>query len=160
MPDSKQISRIGVHNPLVLEGTGYYYHNLTTIRTNRKNKKEVKEKIRTDLARWLKNPHFDKMRDGPLDIAIVARVSARRMRYQDVDNIAKVVLDALKEDKGDSRFLFRNDNQVIRLMIYKLGSEELSGHNTDSLTVSFRVHDFNKQMVLINPPIIEYRQSD
>ena len=108
-------------------------------------------KIRTDLARWLTNPQFNNMRNGLLDIAIVAGVSANRMESQDVDNIAKVVLDGLEKEKGDSRFLFYDDNQIIRLLIYKQRREELSGYNTDSLTISFRVHDSNKQMILVNP---------
>ncbi len=155
MTDSKRISRMGAHSPLVLEGSDNYYHNLTTIKTKNEYKKEVKEKIRADLARWLKNPHFDAMRGGLLDIAVVARVSDRNMRIQDVDNIAKVVLDALKEEKGDSRFLFHDDNQVIRLLIYKLRSEKLLQYNTDSLTISFRVHDSNRQMLLVNPSQIQ-----
>ena len=151
MPYSKQITRIGSNPVLVLEGTDCYYHNLTTIRTGKNYKKDVVERIRKDLARWLRNPRFDDMRNGLLDIAIVARVSANRMQSQDVDNIAKVVLDALKEEKGDLRFLFHNDNQVVRLLIYKKRSKEQSGYNTDSLTISFRVYDSNKQMILVNP---------
>ena len=117
-------------------------------------------KIRTDLARWLTNPQFNNMRNGLLDIAIVAGVSANRMESQDVDNIAKVVLDALKEEKGDSRFLFYDDHQVVRLLIYKQRSEELSGYNTDSLTISFRVHDPDGQLILVNPSYIQMVRVD
>ena len=147
----RRISRVAAHSPLVLEGYENYYHNLTTIKTSSKYKKEIKEKIRTDLKGWLNNPTLYAMQKSYLDIAIVARVNARNIHSQDVDNIAKMALDALKEEKGDSRFLFHDDNQIIRLLLYKLKSENLPGHNTDSITISFRIHDSSKQMLLIDP---------
>ena len=158
MTHNKRISRTAAQSLLVLEGSDNYYHNLTTIKTSNIYKRQIKEKIRIDLANWLKNPHFDTMRHGLLDIAAVATVNDRNMLIQDVDNIAKVVLDGLKEEKGDSRFLFHDDNQVTRLLIYKLRSKKVPGYNTDSLTISFRAHDSNKQMILINPSQIQILQ--
>ena len=48
---------------------------------------------------------------------------------------------ALKEKAGDPCFLFRDDSQIARLLVWKIEREEQPGWNTDSLTISFRVHD-------------------
>ena len=154
MTQLKRVSRIAASPLLVLDGSENYYHNLTTIKTSSKNKREMKEKIRTDLKNWLNNPTLYSMQNQSLDIAIVVRVNSIKVDRQDVDNVAKVVLDALKKKEGDSRFLFHDDNQVIRLLVYKLKSEDVTGHITDSLTVSFRVHDPDKQMLLIDPSVL------
>ncbi len=151
---SKETDRAGANPPLFLEGTNYIFHDLITIKTRDEYKRDVVEKLRKNLAIWMKNPQFNKTRNELLDIAIVARVHENRMKDQDVDNIAKVVLDALQESKGDSRFLFYNDNQVIRLLIYKQQSKNLPSYNTDGLTVSFRIHDPEKQMVLVTTDVM------
>jgi Holliday junction resolvase RusA-like endonuclease len=102
----------------------------------------------------MKNPHFESVRTSPLDLAIVARVNPDRMRKQDIDNIAKVVIDALKKTDGDPRFLFQDDCQIVRLLVWKFQEEEYAGYNADSLTISFRVHDDRKQMVLVEPGVM------
>lgn len=161
MKNYKQISRMAVNSPLVLEGNNIYsYHNLTTLKTSSAYKKQTKERIRRDLKRWFKNPSFDTIRHRFLDIAVVATVNSRNFLKQDVDNIAKVVLDALKAEKNDDRFLFYDDCQVMRLLIYKLKSKKIPDQNTDSLTISVRLYDPNKQMMLINPPNIKFLSLD
>ncbi len=64
---------------------------------------------------------------------------------------AKVVLDALKKsDKDPSKpYLFKDDSQVVRLLIYKLETKEVSGYETNSLIISFREHNPNEQMILV-----------
>jgi len=151
MSKSEEVARMGSNPPLVLEGASYVFHDLITIKSDSEYKREIVEKVRTNLALWMRNPHFNEIGSAVLDIALVVRVNANRMKIQDVDNIAKVVLDALKKDDGDSRFLFHDDKQIVRLLIYKEQSQALPGYNTDSLTISFRVHDSKKQMILVNP---------
>lgn len=148
------IGRMGSKPHLVLEDSDGFFDDLVTIKTKGRYKKEITDKIKTNLASWMQNPNFKDIRSEFLDLAIVARITPRRMRGQDVDNIAEVVLDALKEKEGDSRFLFHDDFQIARLLIWKIQREEQPGYNTDSLSISFRVHDDKKQMVLIRPETI------
>ena len=102
----------------------------------------------------MSNPHFESVRTSPLDLAIIASVSPTRMKNQDIDNIAKIIIDSLKKTEGDPRFLFYDDCQVVRLLIWKIRKQEYPGYNTDSLTISFRVHDEGKQMTLVEPGIM------
>jgi len=125
--------------------------DLVTIITKNKNRKDVIATIRMNLESWMKNHHFEELREAELDLAIIACVSPGRMKNQDIDNISKVVLDALKKSEGDDRFLFYDDCQVIRLLVWKTQQEKLADYNTDTLTISFRIHDPNKQMILVQP---------
>jgi Holliday junction resolvase RusA-like endonuclease len=147
----KRISRVAADPLLVLEGFDNYCHTLVTIKTGSKYKKEMKEQIRTNLGYWLNNPTLKRIEQAELDFAIVVRVDNRNIHIQDVDNISKIVLDALKKEKGDSRFLFYDDKQIIRLLLYKTKSTNIPRYKTVSLTISFRLHNSNKQMVLIDP---------
>ena len=148
------IGRIGSGPFLVLEDNLGTSDDLITIRTKGEYRKETIEQIRRNVESWMKNPDFDSVRSLPLDLAIVARVSPSRMKKQDIDNIAKVVMDALKKSEGDPRFLFYDDHQVIRLLVWKLQETEYTGYNTDTLTISFRIHDDRKQMILVEPRVI------
>lgn len=98
------------------------------------------------------NKNFDRFRHESLDLAIVAKVDKQRMKRQDVDNIAKVVLDALRKNKEvDSKedvFLFYDDSQIARLLVWKIPREEDERYDTDGLVISFRIHDPHKQMLL------------
>jgi len=145
------IGRTGSKPFLVLEDSLGTFDDLVTIKTRGKRRREIIEQIRCNLASWMRNPSFESVRTSALDLAIVARVSPSRMKNQDIDNIAKVVIDALKKSDEDSRFLFYDDCQVVRLLVWKLQEEEYAGYNTDSLTISFRIHDDRKQMVLVEP---------
>ena len=148
------IGRTGSKPYLVLKDYRGSSDYLVTIKTGGRHKREITKVIKTNIASWMKNPEFEHIREKPLDLAIVARIDPMRMKTQDIDNIAKVVLDALKETEGDSRFLFHDDSQIVRLLIWKIQREECQGYITDSLTISFRIHDSEKQMVLIRPRII------
>ena len=148
------MGRIGSRPNLVLEANSGTFHDLVTIKTGGRYRCEIIEQIRRNLESWMKNPYFKDVRDSLLDLAIVARVSPDRMNNQDIDNIAKVVMDALKESDRDSRFLFHDDRQVVRILVWKLQREERAGYNTDSITISFRVHDDRRQMVLVEPSVM------
>jgi Holliday junction resolvase RusA-like endonuclease len=148
------IGRTGSKPFLVLEDSLGTFDDLVIAKTRGKRRREVIEQTRCNLESWMKNPHFENVRASPLDLAIVARVSPGRMKNQDIDNIAKVVIDALKKSDGDSRFLFYDDCQVVRLLVWKLQEKEYAEYNTDSLTVSFRIHDDRKQMTLIEAGIM------
>jgi len=136
---------------LVLENCYGSFDDLVTVKTGSNYKKEVTDIIKRNLEIWLANPEFDNVRSSLLDLAIIARISAQKMTRQDVDNISKVVLDALQKSGNDMRFLFYDDKQVIRLLVWKIQQEEDSEQNTDTLGISFRIHDPKKQMILEMP---------
>lgn len=148
------IGRTGSSPPLVLEDSEGSFYDLVTIKTGSKYKKEITDTVKTNLWSWMQNPNFKDIRGESLDLAIVASVNPSRMKTQDIDNIAKVVLDALKKRAGDSSFLFHDDYQIVRLLVWKIQSEKRPMYNTDSLSISFRVHDNKKQMILIEPQVI------
>ena len=127
------VSRTGSGPFPVLEDNQGSFADLVTVSTQNKNRKNVIATIRINLENWMKNRHFESIREAELDLAIVACVSTGRMRNQDIDNISKVVLDALKKSEGDDRFLFYDDHQVIRLLVWKIQQEELADYNTDTL---------------------------
>lgn len=146
--------RISSRPYLVLKNSDGSFDDLVTIKTGGRYKRAVMDVIKTNLGNWMQNPSFKDIRGKLLDLAIVARISARRMKSQDIDNLAKIVLDALKEKEGDPCFLFRDDSQIARLLVWKIEREEQPGWNTDSLTISFRVHDDKKQMALVESEVI------
>jgi len=148
------VARTGSSPPLVLEDSEGSFYDLVTIKTGSKYKREITDTVKTNLWSWMQNPNFKDIRGESLDLAIVASVNPSRMKTQDIDNIAKVVLDALKKRAGESSFLFHDDYQVVRLLIWKIQSEKRPMYNTDSLSISFRVHNNKKQMILIEPKVI------
>jgi len=145
------IGRKGSGPFLVLEDSLGTIGDLVTIKTRGNRRREIIEQIRCNITIWMRNPNFESVRTSALDLAIIACVTPNRMKNQDIDNIAKVVIDALKKSDEDPRFLFYDDSQVVRLLVWKLQEEEYAGYNTDSLTISFRIHDDRKQMVLVEP---------
>ena len=148
------VGRTGSSPPLLLEDSEGSFYDLVTIKTGSKYKKEITDVVKTNLWSWMQNPNFKDIRGEALDLAIVASVNPSRMKTQDIDNIAKVVLDALKKRAGDSSFLFYDDYQIVRLLIWKIQSEKRPMYNTDSISISFRVHNNKKQMILIEPEVI------
>lgn len=149
----RSVTRTGVGKTLVLEDGRGFYGDLVEIATGTKKRKETINTLRGDLAEWMKNAHFNPIRGKMLDIGIVAYVNKQRMNMQDVDNIAKVVLDSLKRprnEKNETRWLFDDDAQVMRLIIQKIQQETINGVKTDQAFISFREHDPEKQMILIS----------
>ncbi|WP_332247735.1 RusA family crossover junction endodeoxyribonuclease [Archaeoglobus veneficus] len=126
------------------------------IKTSNKTKKEIIKEIKTNLKSWMENPLFEEIRKAQLDVAIVAFVPKSRVKNQDVDNISKIVLDTLKKDKQDpsSPYLFVDDSQVVRLLVYKKPCEAIEGYETSTLIISFRKHDPSKQMILVEKTVI------
>ena len=148
------IGKTGINPPLFLQDNEGAFYDLVTIKTSSKYKREIMDTVKTNLWNWMQNPDFKDIRGELLDLAIVAAVNPSRMKTQDIDNIAKVVLDALKERVEDPRFLFHDDCQIVRLLVWKIQEERLPGYDTDSLAISFRVHNSRKQMILIEPKVI------
>jgi len=128
--------------------------NLGEIRTGSRYRKETINTIITDLGNWMGNNDFQPIRGQQLDLAIVIKLSPYRFNNQDADNIAKVICDALKKRRGDDRFLFNNDSQIIRLLIWKMQRVEDPLWETDSYDISFRTHDSSKSMELVQPEVI------
>lgn len=129
--------------------------DLIAIKTSKK--KDTEEKIRGGLEPWMNNKKFNLLRSKLLDLVIIVYVNKRRMEKQDVDNIAKVVLDALKKPKNkdsEKRWLFKDDSQVVRLLVYKIPQKRSKEGLTDEFVISFREHSLNKQMILIEQKII------
>lgn len=93
---------------------------------------------------------FDKIRDKPLDIALHLSVNKTRFERQDLDNIQKVVFDAIKKDKRhpERNYLVSDDSKIIRCLVYKTKRIEDKYVDTDELTISFREHNPEKQMIL------------
>lgn len=130
------------------------FENLGVIKTGNNYRKEMITTIKRDLANWMMNEDFDSIKAESIDLAIVAKVSRYRMKNQDADNIAKVICDALKQQKGDPRFLFDDDCQIVRALVWKIQRTEYEGYDTDSYSISFRKHDSKKPMELLQPEII------
>ena len=141
--------------PLVLE-YAYFSSDLITIHTSKKEK--TIEKIRSNLWAWFENEQVKKMRNEKVDVAICLFICNAKYKNQDVDNIAKIVLDAIsKRRKNDSGpYLLNNDNQVIRLLVYKQKSKdsELLQACTDQVNISIRKHNQKEQMILIQKKFI------
>ncbi len=68
--------------------------------------------------------------------------------------IAKVICDALKQQQHDTRFLFDDDCQIVRTLIWKMPRVESEEYDTDSYSISFRIHSSDKTMELIRPEAI------
>jgi Holliday junction resolvase RusA-like endonuclease len=137
---------------LILEDSLGANHDLITIKTSSKKKKEMEKEIKTNLSNWAENVsrNFPQLHDieTKLDIAIVVYRKGGYLGRQDLDNIAKIVLDALKG------VLFKDDSQVARLLLFKKEAKQLTGFKTDSAVISFRVHNPDKQMALVVRHII------
>jgi Holliday junction resolvase RusA-like endonuclease len=128
--------------------------SLGEIRTGSRYRKATINTIKTDLGNWMGNDDFQPIRGQRLDLAIVIKLSPYRFKKQDTDNIAKVICDALKQRGNDSRFLIYDDSQIIRLLIWKIQRVEDPLWETDSYDISFRAHDSNKPMELVQPEVI------
>lgn len=123
-------------------------HHLIVVKSSKK--KEVEKEIRTSLKSWMNNPEFENIKEKPIDLFIASFVNEQRNKRQDVDNIAKVVLDSIKKSKNlNEPYLINDDSQVIRLLIQKIRKIDFKGYETESLIISFREHDPNKQMILM-----------
>ncbi len=119
---------------------------------NKKNKKKNIEQIRAKLRNFFGEQKFEKFKekDAKLDLAIFIEVSSHRYKTQDIDNILKIVLDAIQRDKKDSswKYLCEKDSQIYRILAWKDIVEKVGDYNTASVTLSFRTHDPSRQMTM------------
>lgn len=150
----KKIGRTGSPPFLRLEDSYGFSGDLGEVKTGIKYRKGMIDTIKNNLSIWMANSDFEQIRGQQLDLAIVIKLSPYRLKRQDVDNIAKVICDALKQRKGDERFLFDDDSQIIRMLAWKIERKEDPQWYTDSYDISFRIHDGSKQMNLIEPKVI------
>jgi len=153
--DRRDRPRHALGGTLVLEDSDGYASALIEVKTG--SKQETIRQIKKDLRGWMENKRFEPYRRAELDVAIVAKVNKQRMNCQDVDNIAKDVLDALQKHGDQEAYLFEKDSQVTRLLVWKQCKPdpepplEQVQVLTDELTISFRRHDPDKQMILVPP---------
>ena len=150
----KKIGKTGSPPFLYLEDSCGFSGDFGEVKTGTRYRKGMIDTIKNNLSIWMANSDFEQIRGKQLDLAIVVKLSPYRSKTQDVDNIAKVICDALKQRKGDERFLFNDDSQIIRMLVWKILRKEDPQWDTDSFDISFRTHDGNKQMNLIEPKVI------
>ena len=150
----QKIGKTGSPPFLQLEDSIGVSGDLGEVKTGSNYRKGMIDTIKNNLSIWMANSDFEQIRGRQLDLAIVIKLSPYRLKRQDVDNIAKVICDALKQQKGDERFLFDDDSQIIRMLVWKILRKEDSQWYTDSYDISFRIHDSNKQMTLIQPRVM------
>ncbi len=142
---------------LVMEGYAGYHGMLIDIKTGKdrktekKYKKEMIKQIREQFGRFFESKKFEELKKDPLDLAIYLEVNAQRLSKQDLDNVLKVVLDALQKDGHNPswNYLYENDSQVYRLHVEKSEKVEIPGYNTASMMISFRKHDPSKQITMV-----------
>jgi Holliday junction resolvase RusA-like endonuclease len=141
---NKYTAKANTNEFLALEGSEGMFGDLITVKTKNKTKTKMIEEIRSNQGSWMeKFPHIHDI-NKKIDLAIVVYRRVGYLKRQDLDNIAKVVLDALKG------YLFEDDSQIVRLLLVKKEAELLAGYDTDSLIISFRIHDSERDMILIN----------
>ncbi|MBA7499088.1 hypothetical protein ES704_01828 [subsurface metagenome] len=150
----KKIGKAGSPPFLQLEDSMGVSGDLGEVKTGKEYRKETINTIKTNLSNWMANNNFEPIRGQQLDLAVVIKLSPYRFKKQDVDNIAKVICDALKKRRGDDRFLFNNDSQIIRLLIWKIQRVEDPLWETDGYDISFRIHNSSKPMELVQPEVI------
>ena len=61
-------------------------------------------------------------------------------------------MDALEKDDAEPlwNYLYKNDSQVCRILVWKIEKKMDSDYNTASTTISFRIHDPSKQMIMVS----------
>ncbi|NOQ34238.1 MAG: RusA family crossover junction endodeoxyribonuclease [Methanosarcinales archaeon] len=102
------------------------------------------EEIQSSQRSWMEKFPYLHDANEKIDLAIVVYRRVGYLKRQDLDNIAKIVLDALKG------YLFKDDSQIVRLLLVKNEAKLLAEYETDSLVISFRIHDPERDMILIN----------
>lgn len=144
----KRTSKIAAHHYPFLDGEIILHGTLNEVLTGKKNLSV--EQIRKDLTIESDNPNLKKLQKEKLDVAIVVYLQKTSYKNQDVDNLTKVILDALKKPPIDDGrpYFFEDDCQVARILIYKKEREEDQHSNTCQISISMRKHDPKKEMNL------------
>ncbi|MFC1897198.1 RusA family crossover junction endodeoxyribonuclease [Chloroflexota bacterium] len=146
---TKNKAMVSTPPSLKLEDCLGSYEALGEIKSGSRYKKKTIQDIKKQLHRWMNAESFKPVKGKKLDVAIVIKCSPTRYKNQDTDNISKIICDALKEKKGDYRYLFNDDSQIIRLLVWKMRRTDNAHYGTDSYAISFRIHAPNKQMTLV-----------
>jgi len=147
----KLLPRMSAGPNLVLKECIGWTNALMRVRTGNRSRWKTRTELKEQLEGWMLNGGFDPYRRESLDIAIVAKLDKKRMANQDIDNIAKRVLDALGKRRDEPTtipHLFEDDSQVARLLALKLPRKEIANFATDEVIISFRRHDPKLQMIL------------
>lgn len=84
------------------------------------------------------------------DLALHLQIDTFRLNNQDVDNIQKTVLDALKKRDSSENYLYEDDAQIFRVFCWKTKKEDIDKYNTAALAISIRVYDPDKPMLMEN----------
>jgi len=82
------------------------------------------------------------------DLALHLEIDTFRLNNQDVDNIQKIVLDALKRDSSEN-YLYEDDAQIFRVLCWKTKKEGDDKYNMVALTISIRVYAPDKPMLMV-----------
>ena len=155
----KDLNKLNIDGPLYLSGDSGFFNTVLVIKSSRKFKKENEHNIRENIIDYSKIDTLKEIsnnlviKDKLIDLAIVLYLDKGRYKIQDLDNVAKTVLDGIKKDKKNSKlpYLINDDSQIVRLLLYKLSRTEQKGCNTSNITVSYRLHDPSLEMVLVKP---------
>ena len=119
-----------------------------------KDKKRMIGMIKKRISDEFFLPNSDKWKElrneKDFDVAIAIHVNKQRYKRQDLDNVAKIILDAIKKHKSDGpdEYLINDDSQVVRLLLYKKQRDELKDVETDQLSISIRKHNPGEEMIL------------
>ncbi|MGV8131658.1 MAG: RusA family crossover junction endodeoxyribonuclease [Candidatus Pacearchaeota archaeon] len=127
---------------------------LSEVLTN--NKKATIEELRKELNMTERTREPLDLSKDKLDVAIVVYLQKSNYQIQDVDNLAKVIIDSLKKPKlpDGNPYFFEDDNQIVRLLVYKLERKENENANTCQISISIRKHDPKQEMELFVGPAI------
>lgn len=130
---------------LFLENHIFAHGDLIEIETGKR-----KKMIKAIRGNFLASTFHDKLKKSLLDVSIVVHIRKGRYRRQDLDNLAKIILDALEKPKLDDGlpYIYEDDNQIVRLIMYKIERVEYPDSETSQLSISARIHDPKKQMIL------------
>jgi len=142
-------SRTAENSYLMLEGS-ILHGDLIEVKTGFKYRNETMDLIRKNMTCSSGNPMIPFQENELLDMAIVVHVNSQRFKTQDLDNVAKVVLDAIKFKDGKELYFIGDDNQIVRLLLIKERKNDLPDSETSQLSISIRKHDPTKEMKLIS----------
>ena len=143
--------RYKVANDLYLQLEDSIVHgDLIEVKTSKKYRKEMIEKIRGNITFTSGHPDLSLIKDELLDIAVVIYITPMRYRRQDLDNVAKIVLDALTQrNKEDQDYLFKDDCQIVRLLLYKKQRIELPEADTSQMSISIRKPEYANNFLAV-----------
>ncbi len=143
-----------VANDFYLELENSIVHgDLIEVKTSKR--KEMIDKIRRNITITKDQPEILLLQNELVDVAIVIYITPMRYKRQDLDNVAKIVLDAItKRNKEDNGYLIKDDCQIVRLLLYKKQRIEHPDADTSQMSISIRKHNPDKDMKLVKIGVI------